>query len=32
MGRACITHGDEEEYISQDIGRKARRKNTTIKT
>jgi hypothetical protein len=31
MGRACSTNGVEEEGI-QDIGRKARRKETTRKT
>jgi hypothetical protein len=31
MGRACSTHGGEEECI-QDIGGEARRKETTRKT
>jgi hypothetical protein len=31
MGRACSMNGDDEEYI-QDIGGKARRKETTRKT
>jgi hypothetical protein len=31
MGRACITHGGEEECM-KDIGEEARRKETTRKT